>query len=51
MMLADFQRAFQRRILAGADDAPTATEQAGIGVYVDAYRLRLASVVASDYPG
>ncbi|WP_159731521.1 DNA-binding domain-containing protein [Methylosinus sp. Ce-a6] len=50
MTLADFQSAFQNRILAGMDGARSQKESMGIGVYVDAYRLRLASAVASDYP-
>lgn len=57
MKLAEFQAAFQQVILA-ADDrlSPTFDEtaefgrEARIGVYIAAYRLRLAAVVAGDYP-
>lgn len=57
MNLAEFQAAFQQAILADDDRlAPTFDEtaefcrKARIGVYIAAYRLRLAAVVAGDYP-
>ena len=50
MTLADFQVAFQNGILSGTGGAQSGTELMGVGVYIDDYRLRLASAVASDYP-
>lgn len=56
--LRELQEAFQARVLGGADDAIDARIRGDaradaaerLGIYVDAYRLRLAEVLCNDYP-
>ena len=56
--LADLQRAFQDYLLARSDgfagavrDTRKADRQTLLGVYRDAYALRLIEVLTNDYPG
>ena len=56
--LADLQRAFQDYLLARSDgfagavrDTRKADRHALLGVYRDAYALRLIEVLTNDYPG
>lgn len=51
MNLRDLQRAFQARVLHGDVGVESWVEPAaGLGVYVDAYRLRLIEALGKDYP-
>ena len=56
MKLKDFQDQFQRAILAGDDailkdipDGPHETKKNLLGIYRDAYVLRLIDVIAADH--
>lgn len=51
MNLRDLQRAFQAHVLRGdAPVEPWIESAAGLGVYIDAYRLRLVEALGKDFP-